>query len=223
MKNTFAVSTFAFALALVASAASAATIEYRLLVNDVLGKPVVFHGTNTLKVEGRVLDNVVTGSTMGGFIQSSFDLSDTAGAITWKQRVGFLGAPSGTWDSTTNAKFGNHNAGVIVGGKVIQETGSIPLHKWNADFAAVGANAWSTIATGQFTWSGVPTTLNLTSTVAVNSIATLKEGAIGGKAPDGVTGFAILPFPEPATFAMAGMALVCMVAASRRRQDSLIV
>jgi hypothetical protein len=211
----------AFALALVATVANAATIEYRFLIN---GELRALHNlapgsTNTLRVEARVLDNVVTGSTLGGFIQASFDLWDNGDAIIYKESAGFLGGQSGFWGSTTNAKFGNHNEGVVSAGRVIQETGSILPGNWNADFAAVGANVWSTIATGQFTLKSTPTRLHVASTVAVNSIATLNGTAIGGKLPDSVTGYsAAIGLPEPATFAMAGMALVGMVAAGRRRR-----
>jgi hypothetical protein len=222
MKKT----SFALALMVVAAlgaVANAATIEYRVLINDVLAPShVLASGTHNLKVEGRVLDNVVTGANMGGFIQASFDLEDSANLIKWKEGVGFLGAPSGAWDSTANAKFGNHNAGVLQdnGTNVLQETSSILQANWNADFGAVGANEWSTIATGQFDYTqGAPTTLTLASSVAVNSIATLNGAAIGGKAPDGVTGYStVIGIPEPATLAMAGLGLIGMMATGRRRQ-----
>jgi hypothetical protein len=227
MKSSFAKVFASLAVALAfASYASAASVEYRILINGALpsGPIALAAGTHTLSVEGRVLDNDLAPSTPGGFLVSSFSLSDDKNAVVWEERQGFLGAATGTWNSTTNAAFGTHLFGTLTDNKtnVLEETGSIPSANWDAQFNAVGANQWSPIASGKFTFTppagNQPVVITLASDPTINSVATIGGTGVVGKSPATVVGASVtVGIPEPATFALAGLGLIGAFAARRRR------
>jgi hypothetical protein len=222
MKLTSFIAAFAIVLAAVGVTANAASVEYRILINDVVGTSftnLAAGASAKLTVEGRVMANEVVPGSPGGFIQASFNLEDTANALVWEEGTGFLGAGNGLWKATANAAFGNHNAGTLQDNKtnVLQETVSLLPSAWDSQFGAVGAGAWGAIASGNFTWNGTATTLNLTTGNDVNLVSYLNGAAVGGRAPDTSAGAsATIGIPEPATLAMAGLGMIGMLAIRRR-------
>jgi len=211
---------------LVAASANAASIvDYRILIDGAVpASPLTLAAgsTHTLTIEGRVSGNDVVPGAAGGFIQASFNANDSANAVTWTEGVGFLGNPNGNWASSANPAFVNHNSAVLADGKsdAIAETGSIPPSNWDTQFNAVGAGVFNMVAQGGFKFGGATTTLFVTSTNAVNSIATLVGSAIGGRPPDQTNGASVVLqsiVPEPATVALGAFGLVGLATLRRRK------
>lgn len=179
MKNLF--KTFAV-IAVVAAASSssfASVLTYRISIdgNSATMQPALSVGTHTLLVEAMVTENQIAGNNAGLF-QSSFNLGTNNNGFTFTDVTGgFLNTPNATWDS---AQFippfdGRFQGGTTNGGgpTVSEETHFINPSNYNDKFAAVGANVFSTVAQGTFTYSGGahPMTLSLTSSPAITLVA----------------------------------------------------
>jgi hypothetical protein len=214
--------------ALVATAASAATYEYRMsIAGDYSAVQILAPGVYPLLVEARVTDNDLAPGFPGGLFQSSFDLlTSSPGADTnvkWTEGVGFIGAPNGKWLSTDNPAFPTQFQGTLADVKtdVIQETSSIPPGNYNAQFADVGAGVWSTIVTGTFSylWNDLqPTLISLNSTKASLVVATLSGANVVGKNPEvlGPLPSILLLIPEPGTIGLACFGLAGLFGVRRR-------
>jgi len=221
-----------FAMALLGAAASSAvaqTVDYKILIN---GVEAAVHnlaaGEYELRVEARVTNNDLTGGgAHGGFLQSTFDLTDTANAVIWEDLdSGFLGpGPDGFWDSTANSDWdtaGRANSGAIVdnGTDVIGENDAIAPINYNPMFNSIGANEFSLISYGRFAWNGTDTTIDLTvANLQLDVlVATLSGGTVVAVAPDTInfTSTMLTSIPEPATSVLAGLGLGLIVFARRR-------
>lgn len=178
-------------LVLIAIAASsvsslAADVEYQIYINGVRAAThQLSPGWHTLTVRGKVTDNEIVPGIDGGFLQSAVDCSDSADAVLWEE----LGT-TGTWDSTANAAFDSHFRGTLIDSDTafIDDTGFINPGDWNTDYAAVGANIFDVIVSGDFYWNGDTTTLTLSVSVNEILVATLNGANIGAKFPDSAIG-----------------------------------
>jgi hypothetical protein len=219
---TAAATHLAALLILVAAPVSAATLEYRLLVNGVEA-PVhnVTPGTyHTLTVEARVTDNPIVPGTPGGLLASDFDLvvADTQGAIIWEEG-GFLGGLNGSWKALTNVYFGDGRAEFTPSKINVRFQTSIPEEDWNVDHGAIAANKFAFIVSGKFKWNARPTSLTLVPRSEGNLVAILSGINVGGKTPEILLGAStIIGAPEPGGIVMAaisGLSLVVVRRAAR--------
>ena len=208
--------------ALAMGTVNAATMEYRILVNGaVAAKHDLAPGsTNTLAVEGRVLDNILTGTTNGGIFQAAVNIdAATDGVVTFAEEQGFLGG-TGNWESTFNADLTTALKGVLGGNgySVFAQTGAVNPGSYAQKATAIGATDWANLFSGQFTIAGGETVLDLTAIASENLIANF-SGSLGARNPETVVGTStvVSAVPEPATLAMAGLGAIGMLAASRRR------
>lgn len=212
---------FAVALYFVANGATAATLNYRLLIDGTeASMHVLGAGTYGLEVQAMVTENDVAGNP-GGLLQSAFNLSDSAGAIVWTDtQGGFLGGPDGLWDSTAPAVFTSHFQGTLVndGKEIVAETGAIAPGSFTAQFNAVGAGVWSTVAEGTFDYNGSMTTLELSLAPADVLVAGLNTAGTGiaGRNPEVVMGAStVLGIPEPTSLVLSS---ICLGALALRRR-----
>lgn len=210
----------------VATTANAATVTYNMSIDgDDSPSQILAPGTYTLTIEAIVTDNDLTGGgVFGGLLQSAFNLDDTADAITFDDVTGgFLGGPDGTWDSTANGAFDSHFRGTILAGGnvVLAETGAIAPGDFTAQFADIGANTFSFIASGPFTYDGSFTTLELSIADPFGGdilVSELDGSSIVGGIPTAVNGDSIvLGVPEPGTIALAGLAGIGLLFSRRRK------
>jgi len=215
---------FAALIALTATTAQAQVVTYNIFIDgDDSSVQMLAPGTYELRVEVIVTDNDITGSgNDGGILQSAFDLTDTANAIVWEDVIGgFLGGSNGLWDSTPHATFDTTFAATLADGDTdaIAETGSIANGNYNDEFGTIGANFFSVVATGNFTYDGSETFLNLTVANPILDVlvAALSGGVVAASA-NTVNGDSIqlTAIPEPATLLLAGMGLIGIVSLRRR-------
>lgn len=209
--------------ALAVGVANAATMEYRMLINGTQADShvLVAGSTNTLAIEGRVLDNILTGTTNGGIFQAAVNIdAATDGVLEFVQEEGFLGG-TGNWESTFNPDLTTALKGVLNGNgySVFAQTGAVNPGSYAQKATAVGATDWSSLFSGQFKYLGGLTVLNLTAIPSENLVASF-SGSLGARNPEAVNvvgNGTVIGVPEPATFAMAGLGAIGMLAASRRR------
>ena len=200
MKKNINIFALTAVITLVASSFALAQVspvlDYKILIN---GTEAASHslaaGTHAIEIQAQVSNNDLTGGGVhGGLLQSAFDLTDTAGAIQWEDIAGgFIGGSNGLWDSTANAAFDSHFQGTLADGgtDVIAETGAIAPGDFTTQFGDIGANVFSFIASGNFTWDGNDTTIDLTIDNPFGGdiiVAALNGSAIVGGVPTTVNG-----------------------------------
>jgi hypothetical protein len=202
---------------------SASIVTYDMFING-SNEPVqvLLPGTHTIEVRAQVTDNDLAPSTPGGILQSAFDLDDTSDLIRWTDVTGgFLGGPNGLWDSDAADAFDSHFQGTLTEGgtKVVAETGAVAPGNFTAKFASLGANVWSTVASGSFELASGQTTLNLIVPNALNGdilVAGLAGSSVAGRFPTEVILDSItIGIPEPSSLVLLGSCVAGLI--MRRR------
>jgi hypothetical protein len=98
-------------------------------------------------------------------------------------------------------------------GNDVQSAGaSFSPSQWGANYNAVGVGGFTTIVQGQFSWDGSATGLQLGGPINFSAILGLTGpgGSLRSRAPDAVIFDSVTfePVPEPASIALAGMAVI---------------
>lgn len=167
-----------------ATAANAATVEFRILINgDDLTNYSGAAGTVDVTIQGRTIDSIFAtaggNDYLGSIAVYSINLQDSTGngltsVLAPVQGEDFLGDPDGFWASTANASYVTHNVGIANGGPtydVVQDLGGMSTPPSGANAYQVGGGIfptgtstvgnWATLVTGQFTYAGGDATLSI--------------------------------------------------------------
>lgn len=198
------------------SAAEAATIEFRLLINDQDVATYTNVGQFTLKVQARVMNNLImndgAGSDyIGGMLNYSFGLVDSTGILPASilEPAALTGLNAGKWNNTVAPTGWTVTRGLVnktslagddigVAYDVISHTGAISPGSWG-DLGLTYGGAivpqgttvngdWATIAGGLITYDGGVGTLSLRVKA---SSQTVMNSSFTASFPTAVTGDSI--------------------------------
>ena len=204
---------------------SAATLNYKLLVNgldqaSVGPGDVPIDSFFDVTIQVNVPDADFGGGMYGGCLQYSLSLGDSAGGLTPEQGVGGppLFLPDGNWDSTSTAPMSNYKGLVDSGGyDVLGQTGQIPPGDFgtNWDTFGAGPGVWSTVGSGRIKWDGSNTTLTLVPGALSGQLVYGLSG--GAENPTSTSGDSVDFVPEPATLVVLVLGGLGFFLASRRR------
>lgn len=209
-------------VAMLASAATATTVSYRMMVDGNLlnetGLNPITVGEHTLAIQANVTDNALPGDNNGGLLLGAFNLDTEGGELEFEEAVGPFG-PLGEWASSFNTSFNSNFAGKLNQNDfaVFSHTAGIAPGDYTARFNAVSANQWQTITEGAFNYNGGVITLNLLASTAETLVAGIDGSTVIGTFADTVNATsAVLGIPEPASIGLISMGLFGLATARRR-------
>lgn len=171
-----------------ATAASAATVEFRILANGSPDNYTGAPGVVPIQIQARIIDNEIlndgTNTYIGGLLNFSANLLDStgiAGSVLDPVQETFLGNPTGKWGSTVPAGFSTHQKGLA---NTVKQTGADAGTAYDVlgevgavaagDYTTYGLNYgggtypsgtttgdWATISSGSFNYAGGNATLSI--------------------------------------------------------------
>lgn len=204
----------AAAIVLAAQSVQAATVEYRVLVNNVEGSSHLLqpNSTNTLTIQARVTNNTVADLGATGGLKSFGINLDQPGTV-----LGFTPRPASpsNWNSTINASYATRFRGTLgTNGAQIGDVLSIAgANAGEVDeiTGTIAADTFETLASGPFTIGASGSTTLTIDTQDVAFVTGFETSVVQTAANIPNIALSIGVVPEPTSLALVALGGLAML------------